>query len=667
MFEALKGGSEQEIQGLKCQFPPVGYLLNRLNGKLEKRKIITNSLTKAKQYWVRTPLPDDWDKRKKEELIRQDEDPDFFDPEMEKFRLQEWDRRINGVWYMNNGKPTYLTGLHYFYLNWWRIDIGYPHLRNPDLKFFYFLQYCDDDPNCLGMVEVTKRRQGKTMRSGVFAYDYPSRAKNANTGMQSKTSEDAKKNVFQKAIVMPFKHLPEFFRPVYDTAKGLTPTSELRFFETTKKGKHNKKYNAEKELESSIDWKSSEIFAYDGTKLQRYLGDEVGKTKDVDVWERHQVVRFCCELDGEIIGKMLYTTTVEEMENGGESFMRLWKCSDQEEKNDNGRTISGLYRYFMPAYETLYFDKYGFPDEDRAKTFYLNERKALEGKPRALSAYIRKNPFNIEEAFRIDGDKCLYNAMKLNEHLDELTWKENIIERGNFIWKDGNKDSKVLWVKDRQGRFRINWIFEHDENSNDVIRRGTKLIPNKTREFVIGIDPFDHDVTVDDRRSDGAAYVLRKHNAANETETFRFIVQYLYRPQTSKLFYEDMIKICHYFSCQMLFEDNKIGIKHYFEDRGYEHFLMWLPGANKPGISGSVKTHQQIAEYTEDYIENHIRKVPFKELVKDWLNFDINKTTKFDAAMAAGYTLIADSVKILKQKQVVNDVSELFRKRKIKL
>jgi len=159
-----------------------------------------------------------------------------------------------------------------------------------------------------------------------------------------------------------------------------------------------------------------------------------------------------------------------------------------------------------------------------------------------------------------------------------------------------------------------------------------------------------------------------KHDITSPDFTNTFVCQYIHRPPTAKIFYEDMLKMCVYYGCQMLFEDNKIGIMHYFEDRGYSQFLMWLPGSNKPGMSGSQKTHQQIAEVTEDYIVNHIDGVVFKELVLDWLNFDINNTTKFDAAMAAGYTLIADKGLVrdayAKAEKLV-EVSSLFRKRKI--
>ena len=246
-----------------------------------------------------------------------------------------------------------------------------------------------DDPNSLGMIECTKRRQGKTVRAGAFLYDLTSRAKNIYSGIQSKTLEDAKNNVFAKGLILPFKQLPDFFVPVYDTEKGVTPKSELRFFKQNKRGRNPEMYDPRTELESTITFKSSDIFAYDGTKLHRYVADECGKTKDVDVFERHQVVQFCLQLDGEIIGKCLYTTTVEEMDSGGEDFKRLWEASNQDERNANGRTKSGLYRYFLPAYKTLYYDKFGYPNEEKAKQFYINERESLQDDSRALASYIK--------------------------------------------------------------------------------------------------------------------------------------------------------------------------------------------------------------------------------------------------------------------------------------
>ncbi len=80
--------------------------------------------SKKNQKWTRTELPDNWDvleSKKKEKFIE-----------------QEFIRRKDGYWFMNNGEPTYITGAHYYYINWCKIDIGYPDYRDRDRRFFLF-------------------------------------------------------------------------------------------------------------------------------------------------------------------------------------------------------------------------------------------------------------------------------------------------------------------------------------------------------------------------------------------------------------------------------------------------------------------------------------------------------------------------------------------------
>jgi len=667
MYALISDGSVEDIHGLKCHLPPVGYVLNVQTGELEKRGVYANSPKKSDQCWEYVKPPTDYNKLREKEIQRQLEDKEFFDPKLEMFRQQEWDRRLNGFWFYNNGAPTYITGLHYFYLNYWTLDTGLPKYRDTDRKYFYFLQYCIEDPECFGMVEITKRRQGKTFRGGVFLYEYTSRTRNTRSGIQSKTGNDAKE-VFRKAVVQPFKKLPHFFQPVYDQSKGLTPTSELRFYNTVVKGRKASQILDEEELESMIDWKPSEAISYDGQKIHRMLHDEVGKTMEVNVWNRFLVTRYCnLDDEGRIIGKHLLTTTVEDMEQGGAEFQMIWKSSDHNNKQGK-RTASGLYRYFCPADETRYYDRYGYADKDKALNEILEERRLLAGDARALSSVIRKEPLSWEEAFRIDGSKCLYNPEKLNERLDRLSWKENLTTRGNFVWQGGVQDSRVEFEPASNGRWQVVKLFDKDEDSNKVAKRGDSYYPNNTLQFVMGVDPVDHSATEDGRRSNGAGIVLQKYNAArgDDMYNYSFVARYLYRPESVQIFYEDMIKMAVYYGCSVLFENNKIGLMHYFNDRGYGNFLMWLPERNQPGIAASPKTHQQIAELTEDYINNHIERVYFKDLVQDWLEFDMSKTTRFDIAMAAGYALIADQAKVLKKDtSQVRDVSDYFKPNKI--
>lgn len=667
MYRKHKRNREIEINGIKVNLQPSGIVWNVLTNEWEKRDILARSAKPEYQYWERPLPPQDYELKRKKEILTQKTAPEYYNPELQDYRNQEWDRRLNGLWFMNGGKVTYLTGLHYFYLTHWKIDVGYPSFRTTDMFFFYFLEYCVQDPNCLGMIEVTKRRQGKTMRAGAFLFELTSRSKNKNAGIQSKTFDDARDNVFAKGIVMPFKYLIDFFVPIYDTEKGQTPKSELRFFKTNKRGAADFDFDKKIELESEITFKSADKFAYDGKKVHRYLADEAGKTKNVDVYERHQVVQFCLQEEENIIGKALYTTTVEEMEDGGASFKELWMASDQTKKNANGRTKSGLYQYFMPAYKTLFYNKFGEPDEQKAKEFYMAERDALRDDNRALASFIRKNPFTIEEAFFSEAESCIYDALAINRQKESITWidKKDLYLQGDFVWENGVRDSKVVFVEKSNGKFKVhNKANIFDLSSyNKVEEYGTKKVPKNNTKYAIAVDPFDHSITTSNERSDGAAYAYRRYDAMDElSETF--LVQYINRPDKAEIFYEDMIRLCHFFGCEILSEDNKVGLIKYFEYRGYERFLTRMPNSSKYGISATVKTHQQIAEETENYHLDNLHKVIFVELLDDWLHFNINKTTKFDAAMAAGYTLIAASnskfAQKVEKKQKLYDVREIF-------
>jgi homing endonuclease-like protein len=151
MFHPIEGGSVEEIQGLKCWIPPqpAVHLIDGYNKPLKEQK------------WVRPELPEEWEEWKEEEEQMIELNPDFVHPQRQEFVLREWERRINGYWFYNHGKATYLTGKHYFYVGWWKLDSGYAEYRDTDRKIFYFWQYCIEDPNCYGMVEMTMRRQGK--------------------------------------------------------------------------------------------------------------------------------------------------------------------------------------------------------------------------------------------------------------------------------------------------------------------------------------------------------------------------------------------------------------------------------------------------------------------------------------------------------------------------
>lgn len=675
MFEKIPNGTKLVLKDahgveMECWLPPVGYGRNSITGEIEKTDIIKRSSKKSEQYWEREGLPSWWDKKRaneineeetrwakieerekrKEYVTPEEKEDEFIDPECEKIRQIHWGRRLRGVWFYNNGVPTYLTGLHWMLLECWKFQGKYFDFRIPNMEFFYFIDYCIEDPNCLGDIEITKRKEGKTARAGLIIYEYISRTDAKHGGVQSKSDPDAAE-VFQKAIINPWQKLPDFFRPTFDDIKGDNPEKELRFFNSSRKGRSGRYRKREQALESFIDFKARGEMAYDGPELHRYVSDEAGKLKDVSILRRHNVVQFCSEVDGQFIGFHHYTTTVEEMENGGGEFQKLVRMSNRNELDPNGRTKSGLYVYFLAAYRTLYYDKHGFPDEEKAKEYYLNRRKALQNDPRELSSFIRKNPFTLNECFRIDGETCLYDPEKLNIQLEAISWRSNLTERGNLVWKNGERLTDVEWVKDKTGRFERCIGYKIAEPNKIVCRNGN-FYPNNNFMHAMGADPFKYDRTKDQRRSDCAAFGYKKFDALHKTDPFNdaFIFKYCHRAASTAIQYEDCLKMAWILGCQILFESNIDGWKAYFKEHKCEGFLMKLPGEQDFGLysDGRGTTHQMICDFTEAYINEHIEKVFFKSLIGDggdtgkgWLQFDVGNTTVFDEPMAAGYTLIA--------------------------
>lgn len=668
MFKPISGGTKVLIEGpesvYECWLPPIGWGTHADTGELARTDIIKRSEKKSEQYWERKGLPDDWQVKLIKEAAQKLRDSAYSDPNMDTVRAREWCRRLYGVWFWNHGELTYITGQHYMLLEHWQFQRKWFDYREPNKEYYYVLQFCIEDPNCLGLIEVTKRKEGKTARAGLFIYEYISRTEGKHGGIQSKTDSDAVE-VIRKAIITPWRKLPEFFRPIYDKGGGDNPTQELRFFNTSQRG--NKVSEEDDALESFIDTKPALPEAYDGPELHRYVSDEAGKLKKHSILERHEVVMFCSEVDGVYVGKQLYTTTVEEMEAGGSEFKELVAQSNRNERDDNGRTKTGLYVYFLAADRTLFYDKYGKPDVEKGRLYHMNKRVSLKDKPRSLSSYIRKNPFTLQEAFRIDGDKCLYDSELLNDQIEVLDWKKNASERGNFVWKDDVRDSKVIWVKDKNGKWQICWMFDKPDESNKVSKIGNLFKPENTQKFVGGGDTFSHSIVKDNRRSDGALSIKMKFDAASNDEyNNAFVCLYKHRAPSTDIQYEDMLKTAVFFGCQILFESNKNGWKDYFIARGYENFLMKLKGYDDYGIPGNQKTHQQLAEATEDYILNYSKKVMFIDCLTDWLEFDINNTTAFDVGMCTGYTLIADNKLLyMRSESTLRPLTDYFKKRKI--
>lgn len=663
MFNQIENGSVVDIQGLQCEIPPIGYVYNIVTKKIEKREIWERSSNASEQYWERIPLPPWYKAKIKEEdayeKIRKEGEAAYYDEQLEEYKRLQWDRRLNGMWFMNNGTPTYITGPHYMFMQWWQLDTGYPRFRQPDLEYFYFIQYCIEDPECMGMLEITKRRFGKTFRGGLFLYEYTTRNRMANAGIQSKTGNDAKK-VFSKAVITPFKKLPKFFRPEYDMSLGITPKTEIRFQQTNVRGKKAEEGLDKEELGSLIDWGSADVVHYDGQKLQRAFIDEWAKTTEVNVYDRHEVIRYCLlDDEGKIIGKVLYSSTVEKLDTDRDGIQEaaktLWADSDHTNKQENGRTPSGLYRYFMTADRSKNFDTYGFPDIEKTIKEILADRESVKHNSRTLMKRIKKEARTIDEAFSDDDDECIFNIENIRKQKAYL--KEHPVhKRTLFFYRDLN-DQLVKWRDVDPTKTEIFWSFislpkKMDENKYKYevgIRK-----PARAHVGTLGIDGYSNSQGGKIYGSKMSGWVYLKYDVADPENTGLFVGHIYGRPNEKDDLYNQILLASEFLGFPCYFEFVADDYYTYFKNRGRLGYLGKFPRNSIDPVKlkkdkverhyGFPTTEFALTKQNDamiTYVEHHCEKIYFEVLLDDMPKFRPYKRTPSDITVSAMITLVS--------------------------
>ena len=659
--------------GTKGESVSIGGLDIVLPAQPPKKEIEGHERPVGMQLWQRSPMPQELSRIKS--MDEWSEMPREFREKFRPYIEEEFRRRREGFWFYNDGVPTYITGRHYMMLQWTRMDIGFPDYLEFQREIFIHLAACEADPNCIGQLYTKCRRSGYTNICSAVLLDEATQVKDKLLGIQSKTGKDAQENIFMKKVVQMFRHYPFFFKPIQDGTTN--PRMELAFREPSKRiTKNNKTSVSGEALNTVINWKNTTNNAYDGEKLHLLYLDEAGKwEKPTDIRDAWRIQRTCLIVGRKIVGKAMVGSTVNPMDKGGKEYKELWKDSNPNERNANGRTRSGLYRLFIPSFESLegFFDKHGRaivedpkepvdgldgePVDKGAKSFLKNERDSLKDDPSELNEVTRQFPFTEDEAFRDSIDGSLFNVGKIYqqvEYNDELF--PNPVVKGNFIWKE--KDKEVVFSPDVNGRFRVAWMPPMEQRNVIRMDQGKRVAPHADRGCG-GVDSYDLDSTVDGRGSKGALHLYNKFHIENPPNMF--VVEYASRPDLAKIFYEDVLMASFFYGYPLLVENNKYGIVRYFESRGYDGYLMDRPDHLKSANSKiNVKTKgipsnsqdviQSHAQAIEQYIYDHVGvnnntgdmgRMYFNRTLEDWIGFKINDRTKFDLTISSGLALLA--------------------------
>jgi hypothetical protein len=607
---------------------------------------------------------------------------DFFQSKWEDYIDEEFNRRECGFWFENKSIPTYITGTHYMYLQWSKIDVGNPDFREANRLFFIFWEACKADQRCYGMCYLKNRRSGFSFMASGETVNMATISSDSRFGVLSKTGSDAKK-MFTDKIVPISVNYPFFFKPIQDGMDR--PKTELAYrvpaSKLTRKSISSKDQREELQgLDTTIDWKNTGDNSYDGEKLRLLVHDESGKWERPDnILNNWRVTKTCLRLGSRIIGKCMMGSTSNSLDKGGDNFKRLYNDSDVTQRNKNGQTRSGLYSLFIPMewnYEG-FMDKYGHPvfeTPDQAVEgpygdyiyegviqHWENEVEGLKHDQEGLNEFYRQFPRTEEHAFRDEMKNSLFNLVKIYDQIDynEGVKNSGAVNVGNFQWRNGVRDTEVVFNPDRNGRFKISWFPPKNLQNNVILKNGIKY-PGNEHIGAFGCDSYDISGTVDGKGSKGALHGLTKFSMEDAPPS-TFFLEYISRPQTAEIFFEDVLMALVFYGMPVLAENAKPRLLYHLRRRGYRGFSMNRPdkkfnqlSVTEREIGGIPNTSEDIkqahAAAIEMYVENYVGYNPsedaygtmyFNDTLNDWAKFDINKRTKHDASISSGLAIMA--------------------------
>jgi hypothetical protein len=610
--------------------------------------------------------------------------PEDFKDNWYEYIDKEFKRREEGFSFISKGKPTYITGTHYMYLQWSKIDVGQPDFREANRLFYIFWEACKSDTRSYGMCYLKNRRSGFSFMSSAESVNLATISTDSRFGILSKSGPDAKKMFTDKVVPISVNY-PFFFKPIQDGMDR--PKTELAYrvpaskltrrsiVKTTKKNETE----ALSGLDTTIDWKNTGDNSYDGEKLKLLVHDESGKwERPNNILNNWRVTKTTLRLGSRIIGKCMMGSTSNALDKGGDNFKKLYNNSDVTKRNRNGQTSSGLYSLFIPMewnYEG-FIDSYGLPVFDTPEQesvgpygetidtgileHWQNEVDGLKNDGDALNEFYRQFPRTEEHAFRDETKNSIFNLAKIYEQIDfnEDLNNDSQITIGSFQWVNGVKDSRVMFYPNPAGRFKVSWVPPSNKQNFTVVKNGMKY-PGNEHMGAFGCDSYDISGTVDGKGSNGALHGLTKFSM-EDCPPNQFFLEYIARPQTAEIFFEDVLMALVFYGMPLLAENNKPRLLYYLRRRGYRGYSMNRPDKVWNKLSTAEKEVGGIPNSSEDikqahaaaiemYIQDHVGLKPdntygtcyFNETLQDWAKFDINNRTKFDAAISSGLAVMA--------------------------
>ena len=649
-----------------------------------------------------------WGKKKKYQRFKKEKLPrdikKWSEKRRDKFVSKMYHKRKHGEWWLIKGNEVYITGRHWMFLNFWWCQAGkLPDFKSGDLDFFLVWEHCFRDKNCFGLLDIKGRRMGDTEKAVFLLWEAASITRNAWCGMQNIKEEFAKAN-FQR-VVKGQNKMPFYFKPIMRGSSNPSKAIEFNYPEEIysrqklKKAKEQGEVGGQGELvhkypaiDSRIDYESSVLGRYDGVRLLIYHLDEPGKIEAFDVNKQWDIIKPALALyNGEtIVGKSLWTTTVEDFKNGEtmKSIKKTWDESDPNNLDKNGQTKSGLYRYFRNCTNAYKTDEFGYHKTDECIERRNNNIEAYTEVSDwdGLAGFLRRFPMTVSEVFTPPHKDCVLYPVLLDKRLQQI--EQNIAGnggsvnpdgsrvtpravKGDFVWSKGF-GSAVQWLPNPNGRWEVSQL--PAKPNNVIYKEDGYPAPANAAFYTFGVDPVDH-MANKGQGSDLGGTVYRRFDRSVDghldmddkgivceydvwrMQTGQFIADYLYRTADPTGSFEDLLKAAIYYGVPHFPEKDRPSIIQWFYGKKMHHYIQYRPKATRvesvgkkkygktpseKGIKASSPVIDLYVQELKKHVYHHIFACHHPRIIKDWRLFNVENRTFRDLTVATGMSLLGD-------------------------
>ncbi len=597
-------------------------------------------------------------------------------PEQWKYFNEEIERLHNGDWIMINGVPTYFNADAYFFHQWFvlLIEDCYPQYKDTSLEYYRFSELCEDDPVTLGDCGIKGRRLGLSSMKAARKLRIGIVEDNTLSGIVSKTGTDAYEMYLM--VKNGLSKLPGFITP--ELAK--VTESEIHIAKQVSRiSKNNKHLSADRGKNNRINWLDTAENAYDGRRMRDVVIDEAAKFERVNVQILLSKISDTLLVGGSVGGYVSVFSTVNKGDKGGDNFRIIWDGSDHT-KAVNGLTATRLKRFFIEGYRGFYgyIGKYGESIVDTptpaqkkfletyidpstgkkacpnpnigAKEWLSNLRKLVEHDPDLHAEQVRKYPFKWEEVFHDTNNKCHFrNPQEINNQIERIKSRLEMgafYRRGWFSKSNPEDESEMPKFKDSPtGMWYILDMLDPND-ANKQIWKGGHRSPNNTDYGGAGVDTFSNTEATAEKGSDAAMCVFKRYNALDPENSGMVTALFIGRPSTKLQFHQQIFWGACYFGVKMLIERSPTDWYDYAEKQKVLGYCiktkLKINGKEVYGIAPQDHDgrEQHLTEMVE-YVDNNIDKVWYLRIAEDLIPFNVKDRTKYDGAMAFGYSLMA--------------------------